>query len=69
MIGVLLHCAVMETIRNLCNDVQVLKSIWFGTITGSTHKERLESFYGPQAHVCEFFSHLLILLQGFCLCR
>ena len=54
MIGVFLHCAVMEVVKNLCNDAQVLKSIWFGKITGSTHKERLESFYGPQAHVCKF---------------
>lgn len=54
VIVLLLHCVVMETVRNLCNDVQVLKSIWFGKITGSTHKERLESFYGPQAHVCKF---------------
>jgi betaine lipid synthase len=45
----------MELARNLCNDVQVLKSIWFGKITGSTHKERLESFYGPQAHCYDHF--------------
>jgi hypothetical protein len=54
VIGVFPQCAVMEIVRNLCNDVQVLKSIWFGKITGCTHKERLESFYGPQAHVCKF---------------
>lgn len=45
----------MEFFRNVCNDVQVLRSIWFGKITGDTHKERLESFYGPQAHVCKYF--------------
>ncbi|KAG0606777.1 hypothetical protein M758_9G166600 [Ceratodon purpureus] len=45
----------MEVVKNLCNDAQVLKSIWFGKITGSTHKERLESFYGPQAHVYDHF--------------
>lgn len=45
----------MEFVRNVCNDVQVLKSIWFGKITGSTHKERLESFYGPQAHCYDHF--------------
>jgi len=45
----------MDFFRNVCNDVQVLRSIWFGKITGDTHKERLESFYGPQAHVYDNF--------------
>lgn len=36
-------------------DLQVLKSIWFAKISGSSHKERLESFYAPQADAYDHF--------------
>ncbi|KAI5059149.1 hypothetical protein GOP47_0025468 [Adiantum capillus-veneris] len=36
-------------------DLQVLKNMWFPRITGDSHKERLESFYAPQAHAYDQF--------------
>ncbi|MCO5585906.1 hypothetical protein L7F22_039840 [Adiantum nelumboides] len=36
-------------------DLQVLKSMWFPRIIGDSHKERLESFYAPQAHAYDHF--------------
>ena len=36
---------------------QVLKSIWFSKVSGDDHAERLESFYGPQAELCEQPAH------------
>jgi hypothetical protein len=43
----------MEYVRNVCSDIQVLRTMWFSKIAGDTHKERLECFYGPQAHACK----------------
>lgn len=38
----------------LQSDLLVLKSIWFKKLADTDdHKERLEQFYGPQAHACE----------------
>jgi hypothetical protein len=42
-----------QLVRNVLSDLQVLKSIWFAKIQGESHKERLESFYAPQAEHCE----------------
>lgn len=36
-------------------DLLVLKAIWFPHITGTSHKERLESFYAPQADAYDHF--------------
>ena len=36
------------------DDLAVLKSIWFKKVKGDDHAARLESFYGPQAHACEY---------------
>lgn len=35
--------------RSGASDWRVLKSIWFHRASGTTHSERLESFYAPQA--------------------
>lgn len=42
-----------KRMRDLHNDLTVLKNIWFKKLAkNSTHAERLEQFYGPQAHAC-----------------
>ena len=35
------------------DDLTVLRSIWFKRLSGGDHAQRLESFYGPQAHACK----------------
>lgn len=45
----------MEFLRGIRDDMLVLKTIWFSKISGDTHKARLESFYGPQAHAYDRF--------------
>eukprot|EP00850_Spirogloea_muscicola_P006735 SM000032S12119 [mRNA] locus=s32:681173:683030:+ [translate_table: standard] len=45
----------MELLRGLCDDLLVLKTMWFSKISGDTHKARLESFDGPQAHAYDRF--------------
>ncbi|KAL3676838.1 hypothetical protein R1sor_026786 [Riccia sorocarpa] len=45
----------MDLVKNLVDDLQVLKTIWFSKITGDSHKERLENFYGPQAEAYDHF--------------
>ena len=59
----------MEYVRNISNDVQVLRSIWFGKIEGDTHKERLESLGGSTGPKRMFVSCLfpLLLVQPFVL--
>mmetsp|Transcript_21887 Transcript_21887/g.60757 ORF Transcript_21887/g.60757 Transcript_21887/m.60757 type:complete len:700 (-) Transcript_21887:282-2381(-) len=37
------------------DDLTVLKSIWFKRLSGGDHAQRLESFYGPQAHAYDRF--------------
>ena len=44
-----------EPAPSLFNDLLCLKTMWFQKQTGSTHEERLSSFYAPQAEACEFF--------------
>jgi hypothetical protein len=45
-----------KRVRDLHNDLTVLKNIWFKRLPASgDHAARLESFYGPQAHACESF--------------
>ena len=42
-----------KKMRDLHNDLTVLKNIWFKKLAkDSTHAQRLEQFYGPQAHAC-----------------
>eukprot|EP00271_Cylindrocystis_brebissonii_P010981 TRINITY_DN2756_c0_g1_i1.p1 TRINITY_DN2756_c0_g1~~TRINITY_DN2756_c0_g1_i1.p1 ORF type:complete len:302 (+),score=45.35 TRINITY_DN2756_c0_g1_i1:137-907(+) len=45
----------MNFFRGIYDDMLVLKTIWFSSITGDTHKDRLDSFYGPQAHAYDRF--------------
>ncbi|BBN19278.1 hypothetical protein MPTK1_8g09310 [Marchantia polymorpha subsp. ruderalis] len=45
----------MDLVNNIVNDLQVLKTIWFSKISGDSHKERLENFYGPQADAYDHF--------------
>ena len=43
-----------QKMRDLRNDLTVLKNIWFKKLADTDdHAERLEQFYGPQAHACE----------------
>eukprot|EP00271_Cylindrocystis_brebissonii_P006722 TRINITY_DN19505_c0_g1_i1.p1 TRINITY_DN19505_c0_g1~~TRINITY_DN19505_c0_g1_i1.p1 ORF type:complete len:708 (+),score=127.24 TRINITY_DN19505_c0_g1_i1:145-2268(+) len=44
-----------QTARDFVGDLQCLSSMWFKKIKGTTHKERLESFYSPQAHAYDRF--------------
>jgi hypothetical protein len=42
-----------KRMRDLHNDLTVLKNIWFKKLAKTeNHAERLEQFYGPQAHAC-----------------
>lgn len=42
-----------QKMRELHNDLTVLKNIWFKKLAETDdHAERLEQFYGPQAHAC-----------------
>ena len=36
---------------SLMDDVRTISSMWFGTIDGATHQDRLESFYKNQAEL------------------
>lgn len=36
------------------DDLTVLRTIWFKRLSGSDHAQRLECFYGPQAHACAY---------------
>lgn len=44
------------TFANLKNDLMCLKTMWFSKARGATHKDRLESFYEPQAEACALIS-------------
>lgn len=44
----------LRKIEGVKNDLIVLKSIWLNKASGQDHAARLESFYGPQAHACEY---------------
>jgi hypothetical protein len=43
----------LQQVAGFAADMQCISSMWFRKIQGGTHKERLESFYGPQAHACK----------------
>jgi hypothetical protein len=44
-----------EKMRNLHNDLTVLKNIWFKKLADTDdHATRLEEFYKGQAHACKF---------------
>lgn len=44
----------VDLVRGLSQDAQCLASILLRGNGGSkSHKERLDFFYGPQAHACE----------------
>lgn len=40
-------------IKDIKDDLTVLRHIWFSKARGSDHAARLESFYGGQAEACE----------------
>ncbi|WPT16758.1 hypothetical protein PSENEW3_00004766 [Picochlorum sp. SENEW3] len=45
-----------KRMRDLHNDLTVLKNIWFKKLAKTeSHAERLEQFYGPQAHAYDGF--------------
>lgn len=45
-----------KRMRDLHNDLTVLKNIWFKKLAKTDdHAERLEQFYGPQAHAYDSF--------------
>ena len=48
----LLRVPSLQSLKGVRQDLTVLKYIWFHKASGSDHAERLESFYGPQAHAC-----------------
>ncbi|CAI7858224.1 unnamed protein product [Closterium sp. NIES-54] len=45
----------LRTAYGVIQDMQCLSSMWFKKIKGNTHKDRLESFYSPQAHAYDRF--------------
>ena len=46
--------AVMQRLKD---DVTCLKSMWFAKGGGTTHAERLDNFYKPQAEECALATH------------
>ena len=42
----------LQMLGSVKDDLQVLKSIWFTKQKGDDHAQRLENFYGAQAHAC-----------------
>jgi hypothetical protein len=44
----------MEKVKGWKQDIDCLAAMWLRGVQGKSHKERLEFFYGPQAHACEF---------------
>eukprot|EP00249_Psilotum_nudum_P001938 c14704_g1_i2 orf=83-685(+) len=47
--------AGMQTLQAFWDDLQVLKSMWLSRISGSSHKERMDSFYASQADAYDHF--------------
>lgn len=43
----------MDIAKGWSQDLQCLTAMWLRGVQGQSHKERLEFFYGPQAHACE----------------
>lgn len=41
------------SLETLKNDLLCLKTMWFSKAAGGSHKDRLESFYKPQAEACK----------------
>eukprot|EP00192_Tetraselmis_astigmatica_P018193 CAMPEP_0117657672 /NCGR_PEP_ID=MMETSP0804-20121206/5455_1 /TAXON_ID=1074897 /ORGANISM="Tetraselmis astigmatica, Strain CCMP880" /LENGTH=256 /DNA_ID=CAMNT_0005464141 /DNA_START=144 /DNA_END=914 /DNA_ORIENTATION=+ len=41
-------------------DLEVLKTMWFGSISGNEHQEVLESFYASQAHLYDGYRHRML---------
>lgn len=44
----------------LWDDLQVLKAMWFGNISGGSHQDQLESFYNKQAHLYDQYRHRML---------
>lgn len=44
----------------LSGDLQVLKAMWFSGIKGEQQKDKLESFYGSQAHLYDSYRHRML---------
>eukprot|EP00873_Tetraselmis_striata_P004144 jgi/Tetstr1/424408/TSEL_014966.t1 len=44
----------------LWQDLEVLKTMWFGKIEGGEHEEVLESFYASQAHLYDGYRHRML---------
>eukprot|EP00270_Netrium_digitus_P017940 TRINITY_DN6727_c0_g1_i1.p1 TRINITY_DN6727_c0_g1~~TRINITY_DN6727_c0_g1_i1.p1 ORF type:complete len:684 (+),score=143.97 TRINITY_DN6727_c0_g1_i1:121-2172(+) len=45
----------INTVKGLAADMRCLSTMWFKKVKGSSHKDRLESFYGPQATAYDRF--------------
>lgn len=45
----------INTAYGFIQDMQCLSTMWFKKVKGDTHKDRLESFYSPQAHAYDRF--------------
>ncbi|EFJ31364.1 hypothetical protein SELMODRAFT_409019 [Selaginella moellendorffii] len=44
-----------QMVHSVKQDMQCLAAMWFGRITGDTHKERLQAFYSSQAQAYDAF--------------
>lgn len=44
------------SLGTLMDDMLCLKTMWFSKASGGSHKDRLESFYKPQAEACKWAS-------------
>ncbi len=43
----------IEKVKGWKQDADCLAAMWLRGVRGTSHKERLEFFYGPQAHACK----------------
>lgn len=53
----------VDVVQGISQDVHCLASILLRGNGGKSHKERLDFFYAPQAHACEYQTRILTSFQ------
>lgn len=58
----------MELVRGVSQDAQCLASMLLRRNGGKSHKERLDTFYAPQAQACESLIDSCLILNVGSIC-
>eukprot|EP00215_Chloropicon_roscoffensis_P010383 CAMPEP_0196643582 /NCGR_PEP_ID=MMETSP1085-20130531/6007_1 /TAXON_ID=41879 ORGANISM="Pycnococcus sp, Strain CCMP1998" /NCGR_SAMPLE_ID=MMETSP1085 /ASSEMBLY_ACC=CAM_ASM_000807 /LENGTH=258 /DNA_ID=CAMNT_0041973067 /DNA_START=27 /DNA_END=803 /DNA_ORIENTATION=+ len=45
---------------SFADDLRVLRAMWFGSVSGDSHQDQLESFYNKQAHLYDQYRHRML---------